>query len=440
MKTKFTIALIIISIILSGCTRGIPDSSIDSFESLSSSQTSDRDSKKQSEADSSKVSSEGQNSDGGLENNSQIDTSSVPDSPDVWQMDEEYRKIEPDFSKKIASLYGLGVTNGHVLLSSAESDTQNFRTVMDYDLKNNTWQEVGNYDELNTMSSDRLQIGGKNYFAYEDMKAQYRMVCIDSANQEVSYPNTFEFFPPLAAYEAMDNKNFFLYLPDMGTSGGRQYHIYLYNTEENNYREIYTENYDETNRIGTIVQDISAQDQLLYLCCGVYEADGQYTYKIIVCNSEGEQQQEIVLDDLKDRLQQNDENIERFAVLGDCFFFKTLGSGSRYLYAYEDGSLRLLELSSQHLVLDEQRGDNLRDREQNPYYYFWDSQTKTLYPFNCQTKTFSKLPFSQEDDENLSISIRDNAEGNILMSRYRRDQDIPDYYYIPQSTILKYME
>lgn len=418
--TKLAVTIMAAFTLFSGCTRDISSEAGNDSEPMSSSQISEPPNTPES--------------------SSQGEELSAPDSSNTWQMEEEYLKIEPDFSDKIATLHVLGVTNGHVLLSSAESDTQIFRTAWDFDLKNNTWQEIGNYDSFQTMSGDQIQMGLKNYFAYEDKKMQYRMVCIDPVNQEVSYPNTFEFFPPLAAYESMDSKNFFLYLPNMDSSGNRQYHICLYNTEENNYREIYTENYDETNRIGTIVQDISAQDQLLYLCCGVYEADGQYTYKIIVCNSEGEQQQEIVLDDLKDRLQQSGEYIESFAVLGDCFYFKTLGAGSRYLYAYEDGSLRLLELPTQHLVLDDQRGDNLRDREKNPYYYFWDSQTKTLYPFNCQTKTFSKLQLGAAEDENLSIGIWDDAGGNLLISHFRRDQNIPDYYYIPQSTILKYME
>lgn len=328
---------------------------------------------------------------------------------------------------------------GHILFSATQSDMQNYRTVMEYDLKNDVWHEIGNYNEISVMSESQLQIGEKNYFAYEDVENQYRMVCIDILEQEINFPNTFEFNPPLASYEASENGRFFLYLPDTNSSGERQYHIYLYNTAEDEYREIVTKKYSETTDSGTIVKDISAQGQQLYLCCGVYE-NGQYEYKIITYNFNGEQQEEIVLEDLKKRLKENDEQIKSFHVLGDCFFFETFFSGSQYLYTYENGSLQPIDLPSEHLKMDSQRGDNIRDNEVNPYYYFWDYNTKTLYPFNCQTKAFSKLHFSPEEDENLSISIWDDADGNILMSYYISGQLIPDYYYIPQSTILKYME
>ncbi len=415
MKKKLSAILAILSALLSGCTREIPDASGVSLESLSQSQS--------------------QNNQG--ETSSQAETSSIPESPPIWAMEEEYKKIDPSFSDSISSLYGLGVMPGHVLLSVAQSDMQEYRTAMDYDLENDEWREIGKYSEINIMSADQLQIGMKNYFAYEDIKNQYQMVCIDISRQEVSYPNTFDFFPPLAFYEASEEGQFCLYLPDTGSSEDRSYHIYLYHTSENSYEEIVTKKYSETTGTGTIVQDISVMDQQLYLCCGVYEEEG-YDYKIIVCGLNGEQQREIILEDLKSRLQQNDETIQDFYVLGECFFFKTLSS-SVYLYAYENGALRLIDLPSDHLTLDTQRGDNIRDIEQNPYYYFWDSEAKILYPFNCRTKTFSRLQFNPAGDETLSIGVWDDADGNILMSYYKSGQRIPDYYYIPQSTILKYM-
>ena len=132
--------------------------------------------------------------------------------------------------------------------------------------------------------------------------------------------------------------------------------------------------------------------------------------------------------------------MSRLKVFMFWVIFETFFSGSQYLYTYENGSLQPIDLPSEHLKMDSQRGDNIRDNEVNPYYYFWDYNTKTLYPFNCQTKAFSKLHFSPEEDENLSISIWDDADGNILMSYYISGQLISDYYYIPQSTILKYME
>lgn len=416
MEKKITVVFLIISILLSGCTREIPENSGSSFELPQS-----------------------QSSTGGSQKSSVTEENMIPESSDTWRMKEEYRKIEPAFSNSISSLYGLGLMPGHILFSATQSDMQNYRTVMEYDLKNDVWHEIGNYNEISVMSESQLQIGEKNYFAYEDVENQYRMVCIDILEQEINFPNTFEFNPPLASYEASENGRFFLYLPDTNSSEERQYHIYLYNTAGDEYREIVTKKYSETTDSGTIVKDISAQGQQLYLCCGVYE-NGQYEYKIITYNFNGEQQEKIVLEDLKKRLKENDEQIKSFHVLGDCFFFETFFSGSQYLYTYENGSLQPIDLPSEHLKMDSQRGDNIRDNEVNPYYYFWDYNTKTLYPFNCQTKAFSKLHFSPEEDENLSISIWDDADGNILMSYYISGQLIPDYYYIPQSTILKYME
>lgn len=378
------------------------------------------------------------------ESSSQEKELSVSDNTDDWQMEEEYQKIETTFSDSMESLHTLGITNSHILLSAAKEKAQRICAIMDYDLKNKTWREIGNYNNWDAELADWIQMGAKTYFAYNDFfEDQYRMICINTDNQEVTHPTTFDYYSPKASYEAMDDKNFFLYLFHSEFSEETQYHFYLYNTEENNCEEIYIENYSDTSHI--IIEDISAQDQLLYIFCKAFEGEGKCAYKIIVCNSDGEQLKEIILDDLTERLLEDERHerydyIKGFTVLGDCFFFKL--AGSQYLYTYEDGFLHLLELPAQHLMLDEQRGDNLRDREENPYYYFWDAQSNTLYPFNCRTKTFTKLPFIREYDENVSINIWDDAEGNLLMSYFYKPwggEAVPEYYYIPQSTILKYM-
>lgn len=411
--TKLAVFLMAGSILFPGCTRDVPGVPSSDSEPPSSSQDSE--------------------TSGISENSSQEGEPSAPGNGEVWQMEEEYLKIEPDASASFSSLYGLGVMPGHALLSSAESDMQTFRTAIDYDLKNGTWQEVGNLDDSSANYSAQetyLCIDNKIYFNRDDYIA-----CIDITGQEVSKPASFDFVPISASMDALDDHSFVLHLFDSGISGGTasQSHIYLFDTAQNSYQEILT---DFTGSGELMIISASALDGLVYLL-GITTED---IYKIIVCSPEGEVQQEIILDDLQKRLKENDVSLADFVIAGDCFFFTIIGSGPKFLYAYEDGGLRLIDLPSDSVRLDNQRGDNLRDREQNPYYYFWDAKSKTLYPFNCQTKAFSKLSIGDGNDENLSIGIWDDADGNLLVSYYKQGQSTPDYYYIPQSTILKYME
>ena len=97
MEKKITVVFLIISILLSGCTREIPENSGSSFELPQS-----------------------QSSTGGSQKSSVTEENMIPESSDTWRMKEEYRKIEPAFSNSISSLYGLGLMPGHILFSATQ--------------------------------------------------------------------------------------------------------------------------------------------------------------------------------------------------------------------------------------------------------------------------------------------------------------------------------
>jgi len=404
MKKKFAVIFTMLSILFSGCTRDVSGISSGSSGETSSSQSSEA-------------------SDSAGEDSQEEEPAPDGDDNDTWQMDEEYRKIEPGFSDSSETLGILGITPGHVYFDKTE--TESSQIVLDYDLKNDNWQEIGNCRTSTANFSaltEYIQIDNKIYFNQDDY-----LVCVDPAGQEITYPLTFDFLPTVVSIEGANEQEFYILLLDADPVAEKwEYHVLLFNVKDNSAREIITET-------ESTIQDIGTRDGLLYLYC-IEDGDGGRTQKIKVCNSDGEFQQEIPLDDLQSRLKQEGLSIETFDVLGDCFFFKPLGSGSQFLYAYEDGELQLLDLPSDSSTLDYQKGD----RKQNPYYYFWDSSARTLYPFHCETKTFSRLEINAGEDKD--ISIRDDVEGDLTISCHKWEEKTTDFYYIPQSTILKYME
>ena len=74
MEKKITVVFLIISILLSGCTREIPENSGSSFELPQS-----------------------QSSTGGSQKSSVTEENMIPESSDTWRMKEEYRKIKENF-------------------------------------------------------------------------------------------------------------------------------------------------------------------------------------------------------------------------------------------------------------------------------------------------------------------------------------------------------
>ncbi len=395
---------------LSACTaREVQDSSSESQSQSSS----------ESESGSSSV----------PENSSSAEGQDAPSEPSAGgtsqkveiTLEGEYLQLAPELPEGATGLYRKALGSRYAIFGCPMNNGST-ETLLAFDLVDKTWSTVGSCSAEVTSSGQSLVIGDCWYMAYDAGDGVNRLLAVDPAQGKAEYVHTFEGVCSVNWYEALSDHEL---LMQVNYPIDETIQLQVFDTRDNSCRVLLDIPWSQA-----LLSGMAVWNGKIYLCCSV-----NGSIEVRIYSAAGELEQTIPIDDLSQKVAAADEVVEGFYLMGErYFFFDTAASGASYLYEHQGGQLEYRELPSPKLTVAGQHGNGLRTAEED-LYYLWDYQTNDLYLF--EDGELSRLNLGSGE---ANVSFLSDVSGNLLLSRFVSGQSIPDYYFIPQSTIAAYAE